>query len=80
MTSKFASTEKVSRVLSNQSRPAREDGSRERRRLEMKRRYVGLQSRRNHLERELEAVKNCLFSLHRQMQNHAAYEQLSINK
>ena len=51
----------------------------DRRRLEMKRRFGILQSRRSHLERELEAVRNSLFSLDRQMKNYALYEQLSMH-
>tara|TARA_Y100001968_G_scaffold326656_1_gene370185 strand:- start:338 stop:580 length:243 start_codon:yes stop_codon:yes gene_type:complete len=53
-----------------------EDDSRERRSLEIKRRFQGLQVRRDHLERELQAVKNCLISLDRQMQDDASYNQL----
>ena len=49
-----------------------------RRRLEMKRRFGILQSRRSNLERELEAVNTSLISLDRQMQSYAAYEQLSM--
>ena len=51
----------------------------DRRRLEMKRRFGILQSRRSHLERELEAVRNSLFSLDRQMKTYALYEQLSMH-
>ena len=51
----------------------------DRRRLEIKRRFGILQSRRIHLERELEAVRNSLFSLDRQMKNYALYEQLSMH-
>ncbi len=51
----------------------------DRRRVEMKRRFGLLQSRRSHLERELEAVKGSLISLDRQMKSYAAYEQLSMN-
>ena len=51
----------------------------DRRRVEMKRRFGLLQSRRSHLERELEAVKGSLISLDRQMKSYAAYEQLSMH-
>ena len=51
----------------------------DRRRLEMKRRFGILQSRRSHLERELEAVRKSLSSLDRQMKNYALYEQLSMH-
>tara|TARA_B100000700_G_C14868184_1_gene772092 strand:- start:523 stop:771 length:249 start_codon:yes stop_codon:yes gene_type:complete len=54
------------------------DEAQERRRLEVKRRFDGLQVRRNHLEDELQAIKNCLIALDRQMQNDQAYKQLSI--
>jgi len=50
---------------------------RERRRIEMKRRLMVLQSRRVNLERELERVKTCLFALDKQMQNNANLEKLS---
>ena len=56
-----------------------DDNSLERRNLELKRRFQGLQVRRDHLERELKAVKNCLVSLDRQMQKDAAYQQLLIS-
>ncbi len=52
----------------------------DRRRQEMKRRFVILQSRRNHLERELEAIKACLISLDQQMSNYGVYKQLKITK
>ena len=55
-----------------------EDGFRERGRLELERRLGMLQSRRNHLENELQAVKNCLSSLDQQIRNYSDYEQLSI--
>ncbi len=57
--------------------PGPKAGYRERRRLEMKRRFSVLQSRRSHLERELEAIKVALLSLDHQMQSYAAYEQFS---
>ena len=50
---------------------------RERRRIEMKRRFMVLQSRRVSLERELEGVKTCLFALDKQMQSNANSEKLS---
>ena len=55
-----------------------EDNSLERRNLEIKRRFEGLQIRRDHLERELEAVKNCLFSLDMQIKNDASNRQLFL--
>tara|TARA_B100000700_G_C14532477_1_gene618180 strand:+ start:220 stop:462 length:243 start_codon:yes stop_codon:yes gene_type:complete len=54
------------------------DNSRERRNLEMKRRFQGLQVRRDHLEKELQAVKNCLVSLDMQMKKDEAYTQLIL--
>ncbi len=51
----------------------------ERRRLEMKRRFVMLQTRRSQLERELQTIKALLFSLDKQMQHQSSYKQLSIN-
>ncbi len=51
-----------------------------RQRLELKRRFGILQSRRTYLERELEAVQNLLISLDRQIKSHQAYEQLSIKR
>ena len=56
------------------------DDYRNRRRLEMKRRFVQLPSKRSHLERELELINASLFSLDKQMKNYAAYEQLTINE
>ena len=55
-----------------------DDNSRERRNLEMKRRFQGLQVRRDHLEKELQAVKNCLVSLDMQMKKDEAYTQLIL--
>ena len=49
-----------------------------RRHLEMKRRFGVLQSRRNNLECELEAIKICLFSMDKQMQRYSAYEEVFI--
>ena len=51
----------------------------DRRRVEMERRFDILQSRRSHLENELEAVENFLYSLDRQMKNYAIFEQLSTH-
>ena len=51
----------------------------DRRRLEMKRRFVILQSRRSQLERELQTIKALLLSLDKQMEHYSAYKQLSIN-
>ena len=53
--------------------------SRKRHNLEIKRRFHELQVRRDHLERELQSVNNCLVSLDRQIQSHAAYKQLLIS-
>ncbi len=55
------------------------DNSYERRDLELKRRFQGLQVRRDHLEKELQAVKNCLMSLDMQMKKEVSYRQLNIN-
>ena len=46
--------------------------------LEIRRRFQELQIRRNHLEKELQAVSNCLLSLDRVMNNDSAYQQLVI--
>ena len=54
------------------------EDARQRDLLEMQRRFKGLQVRRSHLESELQAVKNCLTSLDRQMQSSSAYKQLSL--
>ena len=56
------------------------DEFRDRRHQEMKRRFGILQSKRTHLERELEAVKISLVSLDQQMQSYAAYKQLSMHR
>ena len=50
----------------------------DRRSEEMKRRFQGLQIRRNHLESELHAVENCLMALDRQIKSNSAYRQLTI--
>ena len=55
------------------------DGYRERRRLEMKRRFGLLLSKKSSLECELDTVKRSLISLDQQMQHYEAYEQLSIH-
>ena len=44
-----------------------------RRKQEIKRRFSVLQSRRINLERELKAVKLCMISLDRQLQNYSKY-------
>ncbi len=49
----------------------------DKRQQEMKRRFGILQTRRSYLERELKVVKNCLFTLDKQMQSYSAYKQLS---
>ena len=54
------------------------NNSRERRNFEIKRRFRGLQVRRDHLERELQAVKSCLLSLDRQIKNNIAYDQIAV--
>ena len=55
------------------------DGYVDRRRLEMKRRFVMLQTRRSQLERELQNIKALLLSLDKQMQHYSSCKQLSIN-
>ncbi len=55
------------------------DSFREKRQIEMKRRFSLLQHRRGQLERELHTIKSLLLSLDRQMQSHSDYEQLSIH-
>ncbi len=55
------------------------DFYRERRQIEMKRRFSLLQQKRAQLERELQTIKTLLISLDKQMQCSADYEQLSIN-
>ena len=52
--------------------------SRERKRLEMKRRIGILHHKRACLERELNAIKVALICLDRQMQHDSAYEKLSL--
>ncbi len=54
------------------------DGYRERRQLEIKRRFSILQHKRGQLERELRAIKTMLFALDKQIQSFSDYEQLSI--
>ncbi len=49
-------------------------GHRERRRIELKRRVMALQSRRVNLERELERVKSCLLTLDKQINNNVNFE------
>lgn len=56
----------------------KQDEARQRRLLEIKRRFKGLQIRREHLENELQSVKNCLISLDRQMRYDASFKQLSM--
>ncbi len=51
----------------------------DRRRHEMRRRFLLLQSKRTHLERELEIIKASLISLDKQMKHYDNFEQLSIN-
>ncbi len=73
------SKEKQSKSLMSKSPGyTSKDEYRYRRRLEMKRRFGILQSKRNHLERELDAIKNSMFLLDQQMRTYEAYEQLSI--
>ena len=64
--------------VSNSPEYSSKDEYRHRRRLEMKRRFGILQSKRNHLERELDAIKNSMFLLNQQMQTYEAYEQLTM--
>ena len=54
------------------------DGYRENQGLEIRRRIQKLESKRVHLEKELQEVKNCLLSLDAHMQNEEAYRQLVI--
>ena len=75
-----SSTGKTRNLIRYSSKVSPKDDYRDRRRLEMKRRFGILQSRRSHLERELEAVKCSLLSLDQQMQNHDAFEQLTIQR
>ena len=70
--------ERIEQQLSYLSKPSLNNDYRDRRRLEMKRRFVVLQSRRSHLERELEGIKNSLVSLDQQMQSYEAYDQLTL--
>ncbi len=51
----------------------------DRRRLEMKRRFVMLQTRRSQLERELQTIKTLLVSLDKQMNHQSSYRKLSMN-
>ena len=54
---------------------SRED-YRDRRLSEMRRRFILLQSKRSHLERELETIKSLLLSLDKQMHHYSEHEQL----
>ena len=53
---------------------------RERRRIEMKRRFVTLQARKSQLEHDLESIKALLLSLDKQMRHYSSYEQLSLKR
>ena len=55
-----------------------EDG--DRRQQEMQRRFRILESRRSYFERELEGLKNCLFTLDQQIQSYSEYTQLSMQR
>ena len=55
------------------------DGYRERRRLEMNRRFGLLLSKKRSLECELDTVNRSLNSLDQQIKHYEAYEQLSIH-
>ena len=57
----------------DQGKSMLEDDYLQRSNFEIKRRFHGLQIRREHLERELQAVKHCLISLDRQIQNDSLY-------
>ncbi len=59
--------------------PFARNSFRDRRRIEMKRRFILLQTKRANLERELEGIKLALISLDKQMKHYSAYEQLTIN-
>ena len=52
----------------------------DRRRLEMKRRFGVLQTRRSYLERELAAIKMSLHSLDKQIKNSIHIKQLSSQR
>ncbi len=80
MDKRFSATEQPFQNEYLESGAFLKQGHRERRRDEMKRRFLGLQSRRKHLEHELDVVNKCLISLNQQMENYASYEQLSINE
>ena len=57
-----------------------EQNSRERRRLEMKRRYGLLHHKRGCLERELQAINNALIILSRQLDRDASISSLSSKR
>ena len=59
--------------------PFQKDSFREKRHVELKRRFSLLQHKRGQLERELHTIKSLLVSLDRQMQSYSDYQQLSIN-
>ena len=80
MKNQTSSTDKKRESIRYSSSFSIKDDSRERRRLEMKRRFAVLQSRRVHLERELVAIKAALFSLDQQMKSCTGYQQLSMNR
>jgi len=56
------------------------DGYRENQGLEIRRRIQDLHIRREHLEKELQEVRNGLLSLDAHMHNEEAYRQLVIGK
>ena len=73
------SPNKSSAFISKKTSHFEHKAYRDRRRHEMKRRFLTLQSKRTHLERELEIIKASLISLDKQMKHYDAFEQLTIN-
>ncbi len=59
-------------------KPVWKDNSHARQNLEIKRRFQELHIRKEHLENELRAVKNCLLTLDRQMKEDPLFKQLLI--
>ncbi len=78
MNKQFSGSQKNPHLKPDSTKSFIEHDSLERRAQEIKRRFQGLQVRRDHLEKELQAVKNCLISLDMQMKKDEAYTQLIL--
>ncbi len=71
MKNQFKETEREPSEFYNQNE--------DRRRLEMKRRFLLLHTRRSQLERELRTINALLLSLDKQMQHYSSCKQISLN-